>query len=82
MHRGASWRMRLHQKLRRRLSKIPDLILYSLPYQRISDRVQLYATFVRQIIENVGSAHGLWTYKKKEDNRNVIDKNFTLHFLS
>jgi len=50
--------MRLHQELRRRLTKVSDLVLNRLPYHGIVDGVQLDVTLVRQVVENIGRTYG------------------------
>lgn len=65
MHGRAPRRMRLHQQLRRSLSKAPDLIFHSLPHYRIGNVVQLHAALVRKVIEHVGSSNCFRSWKSE-----------------
>jgi len=50
--------MRLHEELRRRLTKVSDLVLDRFPYHGIVNSVQLDVTLVRQVVENIGRTYG------------------------
>ncbi len=61
VHGRAPGRVWLHEELRWRLPKVPDLGLHRLPHGRVvvGHGLEVRAALVRQVVEHVGRADGL-----------------------
>ncbi len=68
MHGRAPGRVWLHEELRWRLPKVPDLRLHRLPHGRVvvGPGLEVSAALVRQVVEHVGRADGLGAWKGKK----------------
>ena len=63
MHCRAPRRVRLHEKLRRRLTEVLDLVLDGLAHDVVGHGLQVHGALVRQVVEHVRGADGLGTWE-------------------